>query len=138
MAQDRIGYILAAMAYIYWNIRPEIFQIGPVAVRWYGVLFALLFAIGYAIGRWQWRIEHKDVQSLDSLLVYLIVGTIVGARLGHCLFYEPGYYLHHPIEIPQVWKGGLASHGGAIGVMVAIYLYSRRHSDQPMLWLLDR
>ena len=138
MAEGRIRYILAAMAYIYWNVRPEIFQLGPFAVRWYGVLFALLFAIGYALGRWQWRIENKDPQTVDTLLVYLIVGTVVGARLGHCLFYEPGYYLHHPMEILQVWKGGLASHGGAIGVMVALYLYSRRHADQPMLWLLDR
>jgi len=67
-----------------------------------------------------------------------VVGTIVGARLGHCLFYEPGYYLRHPLEIIAVWQGGLASHGGALGVLIALYLYSRKHPDQPFLWLLDR
>ncbi len=126
------------MAYIYWNVRPEIFHLGPFAVRWYGVLFALLFAIGYLMGRWMMRVEHKDEQSLDTLLVYLVLGTVIGARLGHCFFYEPGYFLHHPLEILEVWKGGLASHGGAIGVMVALYLYSRHHPDQPFIWLLDR
>jgi phosphatidylglycerol:prolipoprotein diacylglycerol transferase len=126
------------MAYIYWSVRPEIFQLGPFAIRWYGVLFALLFAIGYLLGRWMLRTEHKNEQNLDTLLVYLIAGTIIGARLGHCLFYDPAYYWHHPMEILQVWKGGLASHGGAFGVLIALYLYSRRHPDQPYLSLLDR
>ncbi len=126
------------MAYIYWNVRPEIFHVGPIAIRWYGLLFALLFTVGYLIGRWMMRVEHKDERSLDSLLVYLILGTIVGARLGHCFFYEPQYFLRHPLEILEVWKGGLASHGGALGVLCALYLYSRHHPDQPLMWLLDR
>jgi phosphatidylglycerol---prolipoprotein diacylglyceryl transferase len=126
------------MAYIYWNVSPDIVRIGGFTLRWYGVLFALLFALGYLMGKWIMRVEHKDVQTLDTLLVYLILGTIIGARLGHCFFYEPGYYLRHPIEILEVWKGGLASHGGAIGVLVALYLYSRHHPDQSLLWLLDR
>ncbi len=126
------------MAFIYWNVSPEIVRFGAFSLRWYGVFFAILFAIGYLMGRWMMRIEHKDVASLDTLLVYLILGTIIGARLGHCFFYEPGYFLRHPIEILEVWKGGLASHGGAIGVMIALYLYSRRHPDQPLMWLLDR
>ncbi len=123
---------------IYWDVRPELVQLGPITVRWYGLFFAILFAIGYLIARWQFRLEHKDLNTLDSLLVYMIVGTIVGARLGHCLFYDPGYYLRHPMEILRVWEGGLASHGGALGVLLAIYLYCRRHPDQPYLWLLDR
>jgi phosphatidylglycerol---prolipoprotein diacylglyceryl transferase len=126
------------MAYIYWDVRPVLVQFGPLAVRWYGLFFALLFAIGYAIARWEFRIEHKDVTTLDSLLVYMVLGTIIGARLGHCLFYEPDFYLSHPVEILKIWHGGLASHGGALGNLIAIYLYSRRHPDQPYLWLLDR
>ncbi len=125
-------------AYIDWNVRPELLQVGPLVVRWYGLLFALLFWIGFLIVRWQFRLEDKDESSLHSLLTYLVVGTIVGARLGHCLFYEPGYYLAHPLEIVKIWKGGLASHGGAVGVLIALYLYCRCHPGQPYLWLLDR
>ncbi len=126
------------MAFVYWNVDPEIFRLGPFAVRWYGLFFAVLFAVGYLLGRWIMRVEGKDVQTLDSLIVYLILGTIIGARLGHCFFYEPGYFLRHPVEILEVWKGGLASHGGALGVLAALYLYSRHHPDQPLMWLLDR
>jgi phosphatidylglycerol---prolipoprotein diacylglyceryl transferase len=125
-------------AYIYWDVRPELLHLGPLTVRWYGLFFALLFWIGFLIVRWQFQIEHKDENSLNSLLTYLVVGTIVGARLGHCFFYEPGYYLNHPLEILKIWEGGLASHGGALGVLIALYLYSRRHPDQPYCWLLDR
>lgn len=126
------------MAYIYWDVSPVLVQFGPLAIRWYGLLFSLLFVLGYLIGRWEFRLEHKDLASLDSLLVYVVVGTIVGARLGHCLFYEPDYYLRHPVEILKIWLGGLASHGGALGVLVALYFYTRRRADQPYLWLLDR
>jgi prolipoprotein diacylglyceryl transferase len=129
---------MAAFSYIYWNASPILIRIGPLAIRWYGLLFALLFWIGFAIVQWQFRVEGKDEQSLNSLLTHLVIGTIVGARLGHCLFYEPGYYLRHPLEILMIWEGGLASHGGAIGVLIALYLYTRKHPDQPFLWLLDR
>jgi prolipoprotein diacylglyceryl transferase len=82
--------------------------------------------------------EGKSFERLENLLVYLVVGTAVGARLGHCLFYEPAYFLSHPIEILEIWKGGLASHGGTLGVMIAIWLYARRHPEFSMLWILDR
>ena len=126
------------IGYIYWNVRPEIIQFGPFVVRWYGLLFAILFAIGFVIVRWMFRLENKDERQLDSLLVYVVIGTIVGARLGHCLLYEPGYYLRHPLEILKVWEGGLASHGGALGVVVAVYWFCRRRPELPFLWLLDR
>ena len=126
------------MAFIYWNVDPILVHLGPLAIRWYGLFFAILFALGYLIARWQFRLEHKDESSLDTLLACMIAGSIIGARLGHVLFYDPAYYFQHPLEIPQVWKGGLASHGGAIGILIALYLYSRRHRDQPYLWLLDR
>ena len=130
--------MLTNMAYIYWNVRPELFTFGPVSVRWYGLFFAVLFAIGYLIARWQFRLEHKSTEDLDSLLIYVVVGTILGARLGHVLFYDPQSYFAHPLEIIAIWHGGLASHGGAVGVLLAVYLYSRGHPDQPYLWLLDR
>ncbi|HVV71533.1 MAG TPA: prolipoprotein diacylglyceryl transferase, partial [Verrucomicrobiae bacterium] len=87
---------------------------------------------------WQFRVEHKDQRSLDTLLIYMVVATIVGARLGHCLFYDPAYYLSHPLEILEIWKGGLASHGGVIAILIALWFYTRKRPDQPYLWLLDR
>lgn len=82
--------------------------------------------------------ENKPVVDLDSLLMYMVAGTVIGARLGHVLFYDPAYYMSHPLEIIMIWKGGLASHGGTLGILIAIYFYCRKHADQPYLWLLDR
>jgi prolipoprotein diacylglyceryl transferase len=129
---------MALLSFVHWHARPEIFSIGPVSVRWYGILFALGFALGFVIVRWMFRLEHKPETDLDSLLGYILGGAVIGARLGHCLFYEPGYYLAHPLDIPKIWQGGLASHGGAIGVALGLWIYSRRHPGQPFLWLLDR
>jgi prolipoprotein diacylglyceryl transferase len=126
------------LSYIYWNVRPELLRFGPLVIRWYGLFFALVFALGLLLVRWQFRVEHKEEKDLDQLLVCLVVGTVVGARLGHCLFYDPVYYLRHPVEILEVWQGGLASHGGAVGILVALYIYARHRPDQPYLWLLDR
>lgn len=123
---------------IQWDQGPNIIELGPLTFRWYGLLFALGFLIGFFIMRWIYRREGKPEQDLDPLLLYLLGGTIVGARLGHIFFYHPVYYLTHPVEIIKVWEGGLASHGGAIGILIALYLFSRSRSDQPYLWLLDR
>ncbi|MCS7296963.1 MAG: prolipoprotein diacylglyceryl transferase [Bacteroidia bacterium] len=124
--------------YIRWAVGPEILAFGSFQIRWYGLLFAAGFLIGFYLMRWIYRQEQRNEKDLDTLLGYLLIGTIVGARLGHCLFYEPAYYLSNPIEILKVWEGGLASHGGTIGVFLALYLYSRRRPDQPFLWLSDR
>ncbi|MDH3975088.1 MAG: prolipoprotein diacylglyceryl transferase [Deltaproteobacteria bacterium] len=123
---------------MYWNVNPEILSLGPIAIRWYGLFFALAFLLGFGIVRWIFRCESKAERDLEPLLFYMLFGTLIGARLGHCFFYDPLYYLSNPLEIIKVWKGGLASHGGAIGVFVALYLYSRNRPDQPYLWLLDR
>lgn len=87
--------------------------------------------------RWVYLREGQDVRQLDRLLFYLIGGSIIGARLGHCLFYDPVYYFENPIKILAVWEGGLASHGGGIGVLVSVYLFKRK-TDISYLWLLDR
>jgi len=123
---------------IVWNVDPDIATIGPITIRYYGLLFAISFFIGYNIMRSVFVREGKPEADLETLLTYMMVGTIVGARLGHCLFYDPAYYLSNPLEILMVWKGGLASHGGAIGILTALYVYSRKRADQPYLWLLDR
>jgi prolipoprotein diacylglyceryl transferase len=120
-----------------WNVDPILFSIGPISVRWYGLLFMIGFMVGYKLMRDIFTRDGLSTDSLDSFLMYLIVGTTVGARLGHCLFYAPGYYFAHPLEIPKIWEGGLASHGGFIGVFVATWLFSRRYK-LPLLYLLDR
>lgn len=123
---------------IEWNANPEIFNIGGFALRWYGLLFMMGFVLGYFIAQWMFKSENKPVALTDKLVVYMFFGTLIGARLGHCFFYEPSFYLSHPIEILKVWKGGLASHGGTIGIIVAIYIYSKNTPNQPFLWVLDR
>jgi prolipoprotein diacylglyceryl transferase len=131
---------LAMLAQITWDVSPEIFCLGPLPIRWYSLGWLLAFGVGFYIVRYMYRREGKPEADLESVLLYMILGAIIGARLGHCLFYRPEYYLANPLEIVAFWKGfrGLASHGGALGIMVSLYLYSRRHQDQPYLWLLDR
>lgn len=120
-----------------WNVDPEIFRIGNFAVRWYGLLFASGFVIGYYILQKVFKNEGLGDATLDRLTVYVAVGTIIGARLGHCLFYEPTYYLAHPVEILKVWHGGLASHGAAIGILLALWLFVRKEK-KPFIWAIDR
>lgn len=109
---------------IHWNPDPIIFSFGPMHIRWYGLMFLMSFSAGYQIFKWMCQKEKKPIESLDSLLSYVVAGTIISARLGHCFFYEPQYFLAHPLEIFAIWHGGLASHGGGIGVLVAIWLFS--------------
>ncbi len=123
---------------ITWNVNPEIIHLGPFSIRWYGLLFALGFIIGYQIFVNIYKKENRNVEDLNDLLWYMILGTVIGARLGHCLFYNPSYYLSNPLEILMIWHGGLASHGAAIGILIALWLYSKKKKDQPYLWLLDR
>ncbi|MBR8803299.1 prolipoprotein diacylglyceryl transferase [Porphyromonas levii] len=124
---------------ITWTLDPILFQFGGIRVGWYGILFAVgLIVFGGGILGKMWKHEGLSEQSYNWLVVYILVATVVGARLGHCLFYEPAYYLANPLEILQTWKGGLASHGGVIGIMVAVYLYSKKVSKQSMLWTFDR
>lgn len=126
------------MGHFIWNLDPEIFRLGNFAPRYYGLLFALGFLVSFQLMQRVYQFEKKDIESLSSLLFHMMVGTIVGARLGHTLFYEPEFYLSHPLEILFIWKGGLASHGGTIGVMLAVWLYCKKHLDQPYIWIADR
>jgi prolipoprotein diacylglyceryl transferase len=120
-----------------WDVNPEIFRIGSFAVRWYGLLFASSFLFGYIILDKVFKNENLSQATLDRLTVYVAIGVIVGARLGHCLFYEPGYYLSHPVEIIKIWHGGLASHGAAIGILIALWLFVRKEKKD-YTWIIDR
>lgn len=122
---------------IHWNIDPAILHIGGFELRWYSLLFVSGFILGWYIMKSFFVREKISTDLLDPMLYMLLICTIVGARLGHCLFYDPDYYLANPIEIFKTWKGGLASHGGTIGVITCVWIYSRR-DKLPFLWVLDR
>ncbi|MDR2119162.1 MAG: prolipoprotein diacylglyceryl transferase [Tannerellaceae bacterium] len=124
--------------YITWTADPAIFSLGPREIRWYGVAFSVGFAVGCMIVARMWKNEKLPSAWIDSLLMYTVLGTVLGARLGHCLFYDPVYYLSHPLDILKIWEGGLASHGGTLGIVVAVYYYSKRISHRSMLWTFDK
>lgn len=123
---------------IEWNVSPIIFSIGPFALRWYSVAFVLSFLLGYYLLRNIYIEEKKPEKDVDDIFLYVFLGTIIGARLGHVLFYDPGYYFSHLSEIFMIWHGGLASHGAAVGILLAIYLYVRGRKGQSFLWAVDR
>ncbi|MDR1416087.1 MAG: prolipoprotein diacylglyceryl transferase [Prevotellaceae bacterium] len=122
---------------ITWNVNPEIFSIGPIHVRYYGALFALSFVCSYLIFMRFFKRDKLPLALLDTLTLWAVISTIVGLRLGHCLFYEPGDYLSNPLRILKIWEGGLASHGAAIGVPLGLYFFCRKYKMN-YLWLLDR
>ncbi|KAA9333833.1 prolipoprotein diacylglyceryl transferase [Adhaeribacter soli] len=125
------------LSYITWNVDPEIFSLGPLSIRWYGLLFALGFVLGQRILSKIYVAEGRTEKDVDIITLYMIIGTVLGARLGHCLFYEPEYYLSNPIEILKIWEGGLASHGATVGILLALYLFARKYQFN-YLWVLDR
>ncbi|WP_300673056.1 prolipoprotein diacylglyceryl transferase [Desulfoluna sp.] len=128
-----------------WNTSPVMVSLGPLEIRWYGLFFAAAFLLGQGYMLWRlkqddggiWGGEDEIASAVDSMLLYLIVGTLIGARLAHCLFYDPGYYLANPLEIPMLWRGGLASHGGLVGFLVSLHFFCRKQAFA--FWaLLDR
>jgi prolipoprotein diacylglyceryl transferase len=131
--------LLNVLTYITWDIDPDIFTIPFInhPVRWYGLLFAFAFLISQQIMYFIYKRDGRPATEVDTLTVYAVVATIVGARLGHVLFYDPIHYFQNPIKILMVWEGGLASHGGVIGILIAIYLFSRK-TNANYLWVLDR
>ena len=125
------------MEYFTWNIDPTLLHLGPLQLRWYGLLFVGSFFLGAMILEWMYKRESKDPAVIENLLVYLMIGTIIGARLAHCFFYEPDFYLSNPLEILYVWKGGLASHGGLLGVLTSMYLFAKKY-DESYMWIVSR
>lgn len=126
------------LAFIHWNVSPEIFSIGPLHVRWYGLMFAIGFLFGYQHVEKMFKHENLELKWLESLFIYIVLATVIGARLGHVLFYGWDYYSQHPIEILYIWQGGLASHGGTLGILLALAVWSKRVSKRNILWVLDR
>ena len=128
---------------VHWHVDPAILHIGNFELRWYSLLFVSGFILGWFIFKWFFQREKIDTKLLDPLLYTLLICTIVGARLGHCLFYQPDYYLgswQGFWEIFMPWKGGLASHGGTIALILGMWWfgvhYGKKH-DFDFVWLLD-
>ncbi len=134
--------------YIHWNVDPEIFNLFGISLRYYGTLFVGGLILCMVVLHWIFKNENIPLAHLEKLSIYGMIGIFVGARLGHCLFYEPSYFLSHPLEIilpiqPTADGGyklagfqGLASHGGILGLLIALYIYSRK-TKQSMIGTID-
>lgn len=136
---------MTLLSYFIWDGNPEIFTIPipffdtQLTLRWYGLLFAFGFLISQQILYYIFKKEGKPEKDVDTLTIYMVFATIIGARLGHVLFYEPERYLSNPIDIIKIWEGGLASHGAAAGILFALWLYARKKKPgQSYLQTLDR
>lgn len=124
--------------FIYWNADPVIFSLGPLTVRWYGLAFAVGFLIGYDIVARMFKHEGAPEKWIGILFIYVVTATIIGSRLGHVFFYEWPYYSKHPSEIFEIWNGGLASHGGTIANIMAVFLFSWFVSKRNPAWTFDK
>lgn len=131
--------LLNILSYIIWDVNPDIFTIPFInhPIKWYGLFFAGALVFSQLIMQYIYKKEGRPTAEVDMLGIYVVVATVLGARLGHVLFYDPIYYFQNPIEILMVWEGGLASHGGAIGILIALYLFARK-TNVAYLWILDR
>ena len=127
------------LSYILWNVDPDIFVIPYLdhPVRWYGLSWALGFLSGQQVMYFIYKRDGRNVKEVDTLTIYVIIASVVGARLGHVLFYDPIEFFSDPIRIFAVWEGGLASHGAAIGLFIALYFFARKTKIH-YLWIVDR
>lgn len=124
------------LASVTWNVSPEIIS-NPITIRWYGLLFAIGLILAYQILIKEFLRLNIPQKKLESLIFYMIIAVVVGARLGHCLFYEPNVYLNDPIRILKVWEGGLASHGAAFGILIGMLLYIWKNREFTFIGLAD-
>ena len=120
-----------------WDVNPALFHLGSFEVRYYGVLWAVALGISAYIFHHIMIREGLSEKTFDSVFWFGVISTVLGSRLGHCLFYDPGYYLTHPVEILDIRQGGMASHGAAVGLLIGLWLFSRKNK-LPYIWSLDR
>ena len=125
------------LSFITWSADPNLIS-SPISIRWYGLMFAIGFWIGLEIVTRFFKHEGAPEKWIGSLFIYVVVATIIGSRLGHVFFYDWAYYSQHPLDIFKIWEGGLASHGGTIGIILAIFLYSHFVTKRSSLWTFDR
>ncbi|GCD76868.1 hypothetical protein JCM31826_03500 [Thermaurantimonas aggregans] len=123
---------------ITWDVSRVLLDLGIIEIRYYSLLFAFGFVLGYFIMKRIFKEENVPLEQLDTLLTYVVIATIIGARLGHVFFYQWDYYSQHPEEILMVWEGGLASHGAAIAIIMALIIFSKKVSKRSFFWIIDR
>jgi len=126
-------------SYILWNVDSDIFVIPYLnhPVRWYGLSWALGFLLGQQLMYFIYKRDGRTAQEVDTLTIYVIIAAVVGARLGHVLFYDSSEFFSDPIRIFAIWEGGLASHGAGLGLFVALYFFARK-TKVNYLWIVDR
>lgn len=128
--------MLFSFGAIVWEVDPTIFSVGSLSIRYYGLCWAVGILLGYwLLGNLAKR-EGVPEAVVDRMALGSVIGVFIGARLGHCFVYDPAYYFAHPLEVFKVWEGGLASHGGIVGVLIAMYLVARKEKLS-MLWVMD-
>jgi prolipoprotein diacylglyceryl transferase len=130
---------ISFLTYIIWNVNPDIFVIPYLdhPVRWYGLSWALGFLFSQQVMYYIYKRDGRPREEVDTLTIYMLIAAMAGARLGHVLFYEPIEFFSQPLRIFAVWEGGLASHGGAIGILIALYFFARK-TKVKYLWIVDR
>jgi len=132
-----LNIYLSCLSYIRWNPNPNIFEIGGLKLSWYGTMWGLGIMLGYYISLYIYRKQGRSPRNLVTLIQYVALGALIGARLGQVIFYESAYFSAHPLEIFQIWKGGMASHGAAIGTIVGVLLYTKKYKDISFFEALD-
>ncbi len=120
-----------------WNVDPEILNIGFFSLRYYSLMFIIGFLLMGEYVKKLFAKYGRDPELVSSLTTHIIVGMLIGSRLVHCLFYEPQYYLSHPLDIIKIWEGGLASHGGYLGVILAVWIFMKKHPEVKFFWMMD-
>ena len=127
------------IAYITWDVSPDIFTIPFLnhPIRWYGLSWAVGFLLSQQVMYYLYKKEGRTTKEIDTLTVYMLIAAMGGARLGHVLFYDPINYLKEPLRILAIWEGGLASHGGALGILIALYFFAKK-TNVNYLWIVDR
>ena len=132
------------LLYIDWNFNPDLFKIGSFPIKYYSLMYVLAFVIGLQLMKQIFKKDNISLEKLDSLFIYTVIAMLIGARVGHYLFYEEDYTLAEvflPFKLnPFEYTGfrGLASHGAAIGIIIAMFFYSKKVVKKPILWTLDR
>jgi prolipoprotein diacylglyceryltransferase len=129
--------MLHHLLFINWDPDPNVFSTAGYSPKWYGILWGLSLLSCFFLGSWVFRKSGKDEEKVTIIIQYIFVFGLIGSRLAHVFLYNFGYYMHNPLEILEVWKGGLASHGGVVGGLLGLYIFCRRNKGFTFLWTLD-
>jgi len=129
---------MTALAFITWNISPDFLKLGTITIRWYGLLYAIAFYLGYKTLKFIYKTEKISLKELDKFSWRLVIGILIGARIGYILINWPDDLLNNPLSVFIFWEGGLSAFGAAIGIMITVFLQTRKKRTRSFLWMMDR